>query len=84
MSVRISSGYEYAHQSFQPQHVHAVQERFPCVQVLVHPECRMEVVDLSDDVGSTVHIICEVKHALQTGHNTGIMSWRIAIWKILS
>jgi quinolinate synthase len=54
----------HVHQRFQPQHVHAMRERFPCVQVLVHPECRMEVVDLADDVGSTGYIIRQVKGAL--------------------
>ncbi len=54
----------HVHQRFQPQHVHAARERFACVQVLVHPECKMEVVDLADDVGSTGHIIRQVKGAL--------------------
>ena len=51
------------HQRFRPEHVAAVRERFPGVRVIVHPECKMEVVDLADDVGSTAHIIRQVEAA---------------------
>jgi len=45
------------HQRFRAEHVHAARQRSPSIRVLVHPECRTEVVDLADDVGSTAHII---------------------------
>jgi quinolinate synthase len=45
------------HQRFQPEHVHAVRERLPGVRVIVHPECRREVVELADEIGSTEGII---------------------------
>jgi quinolinate synthase len=51
------------HQRFRPEHVHAVRERFPGIRVLVHPECRMEIVDLADDAGSTAHIISQIREA---------------------
>ena len=51
------------HQRFRPEHVHAVRRRFPGIRVLVHPECRMEVVDLADDVGSTSYIIHQIEAA---------------------
>jgi quinolinate synthase len=51
------------HQRFRPEHVHAIRARDPGVRVLVHPECRMEVVDLADDAGSTAHIIEQVSNA---------------------
>jgi quinolinate synthase len=51
------------HQRFRPEHVHAMRERHPGVRVIVHPECPMAVVDLADDVGSTAHIIQQVKAA---------------------
>ena len=51
------------HQRFLPESVAAVRERFPGIRVLVHPECRMEVVELADDAGSTSYIIQQVQAA---------------------
>jgi quinolinate synthase len=51
------------HQRFRPEHVRAIRARDPDVRILVHPECRMEVVDLADDAGSTAHIIEQVSSA---------------------
>jgi quinolinate synthase len=51
------------HQRFRPEQVAAVRERFPGIRVIVHPECRLEVVELADDVGSTAHIIGAVTSA---------------------
>ncbi|MBC7250887.1 MAG: quinolinate synthase NadA [Anaerolineae bacterium] len=51
------------HQRFRPEHVHAVRERFPDIRVIVHPECKMEVVDLADETGSTAYIIKQVRAA---------------------
>jgi quinolinate synthase len=45
------------HQRFQVEHVRAVRERVPGVRVIVHPECRYEVVEAADEVGSTEGII---------------------------
>jgi len=50
-------GHCSVHQRFLPQHVAQVRERHPGIRVISHPECRFEVVQLSDDVGSTEHII---------------------------
>ena len=35
----------------------------PGIRVIVHPECRMEVVDLADEAGSTSYIIRRVSEA---------------------
>lgn len=51
------------HQRFRPDHVQAVRQAIPGVRVAVHPECRMEVVELADVVGSTAHIIDQVGDA---------------------
>jgi quinolinate synthase len=51
------------HQRFRPADVYSMRKRFPGIRVLVHPECKMEVVDLADDAGSTAHIIHQVKTA---------------------
>ncbi len=51
------------HQRFRPEHVRAIRERFPGIRVLVHPECKREVVDLADEAGSTSYIIRQVNAA---------------------
>jgi quinolinate synthase len=51
------------HGRFQPAHVRTARERVPGVRVLVHPECRAEVVALADGVGSTADIIRQVSTA---------------------
>jgi quinolinate synthase len=51
------------HQRFRPEHVRAARARHPGVRILVHPECRMEVVELADGAGSTAHIIGQVSAA---------------------
>jgi quinolinate synthase len=50
-------GHCSVHQRFLPEHVTAVRERVPGVRVIVHPECRYEVVQMADEVGSTEGII---------------------------
>jgi quinolinate synthase len=50
-------GHCSVHNRFLPEHVDLVRERIPGVQVIVHPECRHEVVSKADVVGSTERII---------------------------
>jgi quinolinate synthase len=61
--VILWSGVCNVHQRFLPEHVQAAREEYPGIQVLVHPECRMEVVDLADGAGSTAYIIDRVRSA---------------------
>jgi len=56
-------GHCSVHQRFLPQHVAQVRARYPGISVISHPECRFEVTQLSDDVGSTEHIIKRVTNA---------------------
>ena len=51
------------HQRFRPQDVLAMRQRFSDVRILVHPECKQEVVELADDAGSTRYIIEQVQAA---------------------
>ena len=46
-------GHCSVHQLFRPEHVDDIRQRLPGVKVLVHPECRWEVVQKADLVGST-------------------------------
>jgi len=50
-------GHCSVHQRFLPAHVAQVRAKHPGISVLVHPECRWEVTQLADSVGSTEHII---------------------------
>jgi quinolinate synthase len=50
-------GHCSVHGRFTLDSVEDVRARIPGVNVLVHPECRHEVVSAADQVGSTEHII---------------------------
>jgi quinolinate synthase len=51
------------HGRFKPWHVDRIRKEVPGVQVLVHPECMREVVEVSDLDGSTSFIINTVANA---------------------
>ncbi|MDY7077280.1 MAG: quinolinate synthase NadA, partial [Chloroflexota bacterium] len=53
-------GWCAVHQRFLPADVTAWRARAPDIQVIVHPECTVEVVDLADEAGSTATIIRRV------------------------
>ena len=55
--VILWKGYCSVHQRFQPQHVERVRRTYPGIRVIVHPECRHEVAQAADQVGSTEAII---------------------------
>jgi quinolinate synthase len=46
-------GYCYVHERFRPEEVRAARQQHPDAEVLVHPECRPEVIDLADYIYST-------------------------------
>ena len=50
-------GHCSVHGRFSLDSVNDVRERIPDINVLVHPECRYEVVEAADYVGSTEYII---------------------------
>ncbi|SOD58810.1 quinolinate synthetase [Streptomyces zhaozhouensis] len=56
-------GHCSVHGRFSLESVREVRERVPGVNVLVHPECRHEVVAAADHVGSTEHIIATLDAA---------------------
>ena len=56
-------GHCSVHGRFRPWHVDKIRSEVPGVQVLVHPECMREVVELSDLDGSTSFIIKTVENA---------------------
>jgi quinolinate synthase len=50
-------GYCSVHQRFTTQHVERVRREHPGIRVIVHPECRFEVAQAADQIGSTEGII---------------------------
>src|SRR5215472_10549983 len=55
--VILWKGYCSVHQRFLPQHVERVRREHPGIRVIVHPECRFEVAQSADHIGSTEGII---------------------------
>src|SRR5277367_1730513 len=61
--VILWKGHCSVHQRFLPEHVDRVRREEPGMQVIVHPECRWEVCQKADDVGSTENIIQAIERA---------------------
>ena len=56
-------GHCSVHALFRPEHVDQAREKYPDVKVMVHPECKREVVDKADMAGSTAYIVKQVREA---------------------
>ena len=56
-------GYCSVHARFSVEQIDQARAAFPDVHVIVHPECRLEVVQAADSFGSTEHIIDAVAAA---------------------
>jgi quinolinate synthase len=61
--VILWKGHCSVHQRFLPQHVDHVRAKYPGIQVIVHPECRWEVCQKADALGSTERLIRLVSDA---------------------
>ncbi len=69
--ILLWKGYCSVHQRFLPQHVERARRESPDVRVIVHPECRWEVVQMADAVGSTEQITRAVT-AAEPGSNWAV------------
>jgi quinolinate synthase len=56
-------GHCSVHALFRPEHVAEVRQKYPEMKVMVHPECRWEVVQQADLAGSTAYIVKQVEAA---------------------
>jgi quinolinate synthase len=56
-------GHCSVHQRFLPTHVDQVRAKYPDVRIIVHPECRWEVCQKADAMGSTEQIMEFVRRA---------------------
>jgi quinolinate synthase len=61
--VILWKGHCAVHQRFLPSHVDQVRAKYPGIQVIVHPECRWEVCQKADALGSTERLIKIVEDA---------------------
>jgi quinolinate synthase len=61
--VILWKGHCSVHQRFLPEHVDRIRSERPGMQVIVHPECRWEVCQKADAIGSTERIIEVIEKA---------------------
>ena len=61
--VILWQGHCSVHTRFTPQQIQESRDKYPDVNVIVHPECKREAVDASDYVGSTEYIVKMVSEA---------------------
>ena len=61
--VLLWKGHCAVHQRFLPSHVDQVRAKYPGIEVIVHPECRWEVCQKADALGSTERLIALVDKA---------------------
>ena len=61
--VILWKGHCSVHQRFLPEHVKNTRQTHSGIRVIVHPECRWEVCQLADEVGSTERILKIVSEA---------------------
>lgn len=60
-NIILYPGYCYVHHQISPEQVRQAKGQHPGAQVIVHPECRPEVVALADAVLSTSQMLRHVK-----------------------
>ncbi len=56
-------GHCSVHALFRPEHVDQLRQLHPDTKVIVHPECKWEVVQKADMAGSTAYIVKQVEAA---------------------
>ncbi len=61
--VILWKGYCSVHQRFLPEHIDRVRREHPGIKVIVHPECRFEVVQRADHIGSTEQILHTIENS---------------------
>lgn len=64
--IILNDGFCHVHAAIRPEAAKAAKEARPQAKLLVHPECRSEVVALADYVGSTAGIIKYAKESKDT------------------
>jgi quinolinate synthase len=63
IKVILWKGHCSVHENFTVANIQEVREKYPEMNIIVHPECSREVVELSDFAGSTNYIIDMIEAA---------------------
>lgn len=71
IKIILWKGYCHAHHNISEESVKNIKELHPEIKIIVHPECRHEIVKMSDYKGSTEFIINTIKN------KDDIKSWAI-------
>lgn len=79
-NIILNEGYCCVHNLVRVENVIKMKEKYPNAKVLAHPECKEEILNLSDYIGSTSGIIQEV---LKDGEEFIIVTERGIRHKIL-
>jgi quinolinate synthase len=69
-------GYCIVHDQFTLEDVEEAKRRFPDAKLIVHPECRPEIIDAADKVASTSGII---RHVCSSGESSFIIGTEVGI-----
>jgi quinolinate synthase len=69
-NIILYPGFCYVHHHIKPEQVKLAKELHPEAQVIVHPECRPEVIDLADAALSTSQML---RYAKASSHNSFII-----------
>lgn len=56
-NVILNDGFCHVHASMTAENLKEIKKKYPDAEVLTHPECRTEVLELADYIGSTAGII---------------------------
>jgi len=56
-SIRYYNGTCYVHEEYDPDQIFKIRMEYPEVKVVAHPECKPEIIDQSDFVGSTSQML---------------------------
>ncbi|MDQ0269890.1 quinolinate synthase NadA [Cytobacillus purgationiresistens] len=63
VKVILWKGHCSVHENFTVENIKDIRQTKPDMKIIVHPECRREVVELSDLAGSTNYIINEINRS---------------------
>lgn len=63
LRIILWKGHCSVHEKFTVQNIAQVRKQHPDMRIIVHPECTFEVVQQSDDAGSTRKILEEITNA---------------------
>lgn len=61
--VILWKGFCHVHTHFRPKQINKIRQQHKDINIIVHPECKKEVVEISDFNGSTSFIIKKIKES---------------------